>query len=183
VTSSLGHLRPWMPWSHAEPMALDDRIELLRGFRSAFDRDEDYVYGVFEPDGVTVAGGSGLHTRLGDDALEIGYWIREDAAGQGLATELSAALTAAAFGLAGVERVEIHVDPANAASCRVAEKLGFAREATRIGQLPPLVPDGPQRDEVVFAMTADELAGSPAGALSARIAAFDAAGRPLPISD
>lgn len=63
-----------------------------------------------------MVGGTGLHTRVGPDAFEIGYWIRTDAAGAGLATEASAALTRTALELCGAERVELRIDPRNEAS-------------------------------------------------------------------
>ena len=40
--------------------------------------------GVFSPDDSRVLGRTGLHTRLGEGALEIGYWVAADAVGQGM---------------------------------------------------------------------------------------------------
>jgi ribosomal protein bL25 (Ctc-form) len=111
IDSSLDHLRPWMPWAHEEPRSLDERLELLRGFRGRFDLGEDFVYGIFASDESEVIGGSGLHRRVGSGALEIGYWIRASQVGRGLARETTAALAKAAFQVCGVDRVEIHVDP------------------------------------------------------------------------
>ncbi|MGZ4148124.1 MAG: GNAT family N-acetyltransferase, partial [Actinomycetota bacterium] len=136
VDASLDHLRPWMPWAHEHPQPLDATVELLRTFRGRFDLGEDFVYGIFDAAEERVVGGSGLHTRLGAGALEIGYWIRADAAGRGLATETAAALTRAAFEFAAVDRVEIHVDPANERSLRIPRRLGFAEEATLRRRLP-----------------------------------------------
>ena len=34
VTASLEHLRPWMPWVHAEPEELEAKVQRLRGFRA-----------------------------------------------------------------------------------------------------------------------------------------------------
>src|SRR4051812_43372212 len=65
VTASLDHLRPWMPWVGEEPVALRARVDRLRQFRSKFDADQDYFYGVFDRDDATVLGGAGLHTRAG----------------------------------------------------------------------------------------------------------------------
>ncbi len=75
-----------------------------------------------------MVGGTGLHRRIGEDGLEIGYWRRADAGGRGLVTTWSAALTRAAFALDGVERVEIHCDEANVASAAVPRRLGFTLE-------------------------------------------------------
>jgi RimJ/RimL family protein N-acetyltransferase len=179
VDTSLEHLRPWMPWAHDDPQPVENKMELLRGFRSRFDAGDDFVYGIFSRDESEAVGGTGLHPRVGDDAFEIGYWIRSSAVGKGLATETAAALTRVAFDLAAVERVELHVDPANEASCRVARKLGYGEEARLRRRLPDVVPNGPKRDEIIFSMFAEEFADSAAGAISRDVAAFDALGRSL----
>ena len=163
-----------MPWTPDKPEPLDDYVERLRGFRASFDRNENFIYGAFSPDEQRVLGGTGLHERVGERALEIGYWIRTDAVGQGLATELSAVLTRVAFERCGVDRVEIRVEPANAASARVPRKLGYLEEATLRRRLPARSGE-PLLDVVIFSMLVEELAASPCAAASYR--AFDAAGR------
>ena len=173
VDASLDHLRPWMPWAENEPEPLEAKVDLLRKFRGWFDLGQNFVYGAFAADGSGVVGGTGLHTRVGDDALEIGYWIRASRVGEGLATELSAALTRVAFEICGVDRVEIRVDPANERSARIPRKLGY-REEARLRRRLPAGADGEPRDAIVFALFRDELAGSPAA--TARLEAFDAAG-------
>jgi RimJ/RimL family protein N-acetyltransferase len=170
VDESLAELLPWMPWAAQEPQPLAAKVGLLRGFRGRFDLGQDFIYGIFTPDESAVVGGTGLHTRVGEDAFEIGYWIRTSHAGRGFATESSAALTRVAFELCGVDRVEIRVDPANSASVRVPRKLGYSEEATlrrRLGYPEP-------RDVVVYSLFAHELAGTPSA--EARFEAWDAAG-------
>jgi RimJ/RimL family protein N-acetyltransferase len=174
VETSLEHLRPWMPWAHDEPLPPEARIELLRGFRGSFDLDRDYVYGLFDRDELEVVGGSGLHTRVGEGALEIGYWIRAGRAGQGLATEATAALARVALAVCGVDRVEIRVDPANEVSLRIPRRLGFVEEATLRRRLPPSTGDGARRDAVVFSLFADAAGKTPVA--TAALEAYDAAG-------
>ena len=174
VDYSLDHLLPWMPWAANEPQALQEKIALLRDFRGRFDLDQDYVYAIFSPDESQVLGGTGLHTRHGEDALEIGYWIRSNRIGEGLATEASAAQTRVAFELCGVDRVEIRVDPLNERSRRVPEKLGYTEEATlrrRLGHPEP-------RDVVIYSIFRDDFPGSPSASVA--LEAFDAAGERLP---
>jgi len=173
VDSSLDDLRPWMPWAHMEPQPLSEKVALLRRFRGQFDLGQDFVYGIFDSDETKVAGGTGLHTRVGDDAYEIGYWIRSSHAGQGFATEATAALTRVAFELCGVDRVEVRVEPGNAPSIAVPRKLGFAEEGTLRRRL-PAHEDGAPRDVTVFALFLDDFAGSPAA--SSTLEAYDAAG-------
>ena len=176
IEASIDHLRQWMPWAHEEPRTLDDRIDLLRHFRGQFDHGQDFIYAIMASDEQRVLGGTGLHTRVGDDAFEIGYWIRADAVGNGYASEATATLTAVAFRVCGVDRVEIHVDPANTASLRIPERLGFTCEARLRRRLPPVVTGGPPADMAVYTMVAEEFDTS--AAASARYSAFDSAGRP-----
>ena len=176
LDTSLDHLRPWMPWAAREPTPLDVKVELLRTFRGRFDLGEDFVYGILARDESEVVGGSGLHTRVGHGALEIGYWIRASRVGSGLAREAAAALTVAAFRVCGVDRVEIYVDPANRASLRVPRALGFAEEATLRRRLAANEGE-PPRDAVVFALFADGFPSSPAA--GARLEAYDALGRSI----
>lgn len=178
IDTSLEHLRPWMPWAHDEPRSVEDRIELLRTFRGRFDLGEDFVYGIFRRDEREAVGGSGLHTRAGAGALEIGYWIRASSVGRGFGREATAALTRVAFRVCGVDRVEIHVDPANGASLRIPRALGFSEEGTLRRRLPARQGE-PRRDAVVFALFADELDRSPVA--DATLEAFDAAGRAIPL--
>jgi RimJ/RimL family protein N-acetyltransferase len=137
IDASLDHLQRWMPWALDEPKPLEDTVELLRFFRGRFDLGQDFVLGIFSRDERQVLGGTGLHTRVGEGAFEIGYWIRASHVRQGLVTEAVAAITRIGFECCGVDRIEIHVDPENVASCRVPPKLGYVEEATLRRRLPP----------------------------------------------
>lgn len=59
---------------------------------------------------------------------EIGYSVHKDLWGRGVATEATGALLGFAFDTLGLRRIEADVDPRNAGSIRVLEKLGFERE-------------------------------------------------------
>jgi RimJ/RimL family protein N-acetyltransferase len=170
VGSGREHLRPWMLWADKE-RTVEEQAALLRSFRALFDRDEDFIYGVFSPDESEVVGGTGLHTRAGDGALEIGYWIRASRTNEGLATEATAALTRVAFELCGVDRVELHVEVGNAPSLRIPAKLGYREEATLRRRI------AGTRDKVIFTLFADEYRDSPSA--SAAFEAYDALGTRL----
>lgn len=163
-----------MPWAHDEPQPLAAKVELLRGFRGRFDLGEDFVYALLDREEAEAAGGAGLHTRVGEGALEIGYWVRASRVGRGLATEATAALARVAFEIAGVDRVEIRVDPANEASLRVPRRLGFREEAVLRRRLPARPGGPPERDAVLFALFADEVSSTPVA--SAALEAYDALG-------
>ncbi len=173
VDSSVEHLRPWMPWAADDPQPLQNRVELIRHWRSQFDRGEDFVYGVFDRAELFVLGGTGLHGRVGPRGLEIGYWIRVSHINQGCATELAAALTTVAFRVHGVDRMEIHCNVANVRSAAVPRKLGYQHEATLHRREP--WPGGELRDLMVWTLFADAYPTSPAAAVP--VTTYDAAGR------
>lgn len=175
IDSSIEHLRAWMPWAHNEPQTLEEKVALLRGFRGQFDKDEDFVYAIFDREESRVLGGSGLHTRIGEHAREIGYWIRADAEGNGYVTEAVAALTRVGFELEGLERIEIRVEPANARSRRIPERLGYAEEATLRGRVRNA--QNEPRDVIVYSLFSDAYPESPSA--RAELEAFDAAGTKL----
>lgn len=176
IDASLDHLREFMPWAHDEPSPVAEMADRLRTFRAGFDRDEEYPYAIWQ-DG-EVAGGCGLHRRVGPGALEIGYWIHSERTRRGLATEMASALTRAAFDACGAERVEIHVDPRNTASLGIPRRLGLVEEATLRRRLPPCPPDAPRRGDVtIFSLLEEEFRASPLAAFP--VAAYDALGERL----
>jgi [ribosomal protein S5]-alanine N-acetyltransferase len=59
---------------------------------------------------------------------EIGYSLAAAAWGQGLATEALRALIGHGFGAIELNRIEADIDPRNASSARVLERLGFVKE-------------------------------------------------------
>ena len=123
VTESIEHLRPWMPWTRFEPQSVAQRESLIGEWNDEWDRLQGFGFGCFV-DGVLV-GSCGLHLRSGPGILEIGYWVHVAHTGRGVATSMSRGLTNAAFEIAETDAVEIVHDPANVASGRVPEKLGF----------------------------------------------------------
>jgi RimJ/RimL family protein N-acetyltransferase len=174
IDSSLEHLREFMPWALDEPQTLEEKTTLLKGFRSAFDAGENFVYGIFSRDESEVLGGTGLHPRIEAGGLEIGYWIRASATRQGLATESSAALTRVGIEVCDADRIEIRVEPANMASAGIPRKLGFVEEATLRRRLPTR-PGEPLRDVTIFTLFREGLER----AVAPNVRAFDARGEQI----
>ncbi|HEY3578200.1 MAG TPA: GNAT family protein [Gaiellaceae bacterium] len=174
IDSSLDHLRPWMPWVEHEPQTLEEKTELLRGFRSAFDAGENFIHGIFRSDESELVGGTGLHPRIEEGGLEIGYWVRASAARQGFVTESTAALTRVGFEVCAADRIEIRIEPGNEASFGVPRKLGFVEEATLRRRLPGRA-GGPLRDVTIFTMFREDFDPS----IAPGIRAFDARGEQI----
>ncbi len=59
---------------------------------------------------------------------EIGYVTVREARGRGVAQRALRLVTDWALDSAGLERVELHIDPENPASIRVAERCGYVHE-------------------------------------------------------
>ena len=125
IEASLDHLRPWLAWVPFEPVSDEDRTRFIVASNEHWEQGGDAAYGVFR-DGVVV-GGCGLHHRWGPNTLDLGYWVHVEHIGQGYAQELARGLTEAAFGVKGIDRVEIHHDKANERSRAVPMALGFVR--------------------------------------------------------
>lgn len=174
VAESKEHLLPFMPWAADEPQTVEQKVELARRFRGLFDRGEDYVYGIFNRDETRALGGTGLHTRLKGNALEIGYWLHKDFINQGYVTESTAALTRVAFELYFVERMEIHCSTENHASAAIPRKLGYVHEATRRRLS---AAHGRTTDSMIWSLFADEYPFTPSA--SATLRAFDVVGNSL----
>jgi RimJ/RimL family protein N-acetyltransferase len=174
AAASKEHLLPFMPWAVNEPQTVEQKVDLMRRFRGLFDRGEDYVYGIFNQNESRALGGTGLHTRQYDNALEIGYWLHKDFINQGYITESTAALTKVGFEIYYLNRMEIHCSVENLASAAVPRKLGYVHEATRrrLG-----FAHGKPSDSMIWTLFADEYPNTPSAA--AAIRAFDVAGNSL----
>jgi len=134
VLGSLEHLRPWMSW--AAEFGPQDAAQFTEQCERDWESGSAFNYAITA--GGAAVGSCGLMARIGPGGLEIGYWVRAGSLRQGLATAAAAALVDAAFGLPGIDRVEIVHDEANVASSGVPRKLGF----TQIARRPH--PDGPE---------------------------------------
>jgi ribosomal-protein-serine acetyltransferase len=123
LAESAEHLHPWMAFMSGPPLSITARREMLARWERERVAGGDALYGIFMDD--AIAGGCGLHRRLGPAALEIGYWVHPSFGRRGVATEAVRPLTGAAFSQPGIAHVEIHHDKANTRSAGVPRKLGF----------------------------------------------------------
>ena len=147
IIASRAELLPWMPW------ARDPTVETSRLYANEADaarkEDHEYHFAVVEPATKMVLGVVGVNRVDNTTCLELHYWIRSDRAGHGLATEACGAIITWAVNALGTARFTLWAGQDNAASRRVAEKLGF----TDVGPM-SWKPDGGQG---TFAAEAYEL--------------------------
>lgn len=175
ITASRHYLSPWMPWARDEPISPEDRAELLERFIRDYNEGTDFVMGIFLSETGAYVGGTGLHTRLGEGILEIGYWIAADQQRNGYVTEAAHALTHVAIDFAGAERVEIHHVPTNLHSRAVPERLDYTYEGRHQTLMPGV--EGLEATDIWFATEDNLETGLLASIQRPRL--FDAAGASL----
>jgi RimJ/RimL family protein N-acetyltransferase len=88
------------------------------------------------------------------DNVQLGYWVKREARGRGVATRALILLSRWAFAELGAARVQLLTEPENRASQRVAEKAGFRREALLRAYVEL---KGTRRDVYMYALLGEEL--------------------------
>lgn len=134
------YLAPWIPAHAAQPAPLPELEQRLAGYASDFSADNVWRYAVYDLDGETLLGAASLHPRVehervpyaDSDRVEMGYWIRQDTAGRGYATEAARGLLATASVLPRFGMAEIRCDERNTLSAAVPRRLGFTLRETLI---------------------------------------------------
>ena len=151
-------LERWEPC--AEPGSVDPALDrdAFRARCSAWDRqrhfDAAYGFGLFLRDGRFAGEVSLGSVQRGPFQMAyVGYWIDEALAGQRYVPEGVVLLMRYAFDALALHRLEAAIVPRNAASRRVAERLGMRDEgiAMRFLQI-----QGVYEDHVRYAMTVEE---------------------------
>ena len=133
LQANVARLGGWIPAQVAMPAPLPELETRLGRFAEEFASNRAWRYALFSPDEATLFGEADLFPRTATsrvplaeaDRVEVGYWLREEATGQGLATEASEALLRAAASLPGITLAEIRCDERNTRSAAIPERLGF----------------------------------------------------------
>ena len=116
VLASLGHAGPWPRAASSDRLRTKMAHQERHGFA---------VWAVVERDSGRLVGETGLQLLEGGPDVEVGWRVHPDLQGRGYATEAAGAAIAAGFARLGLERIVAVVEPGNAASRRVTEKLGM----------------------------------------------------------
>lgn len=159
LNASYAHLKTFMPWAKPHT-TLEEAAHTARRFHARYLLGEDFVLGIFSPEGDRQLGSTGFHLREGgldNRAAETGMWIRAECAGQGLGTRVLVAMLAWGFTAWPWERLSWRCSGRNFASQRTAEKAGLLREGVLRGR--DRLPDGARDDEVCYAALRGEWVG------------------------
>lgn len=129
VGQSLPELSQWLPWAQGLYGVSEARTFVKSSNRSwRRGRAFDFLISMKNEPG-SVVGGVGIwYTSRIQRSGEIGYWVRSDLTGIGVATEAAEALLPLGFEELGLHRLLMRIAVGNHSSRRVAEKLGFSYE-------------------------------------------------------
>jgi RimJ/RimL family protein N-acetyltransferase len=150
IVESMAQLSPWMIWAKECP-TVGDTLAFCEFAEKQIAQGTDYPLVICDPEDTTIYGATGFNTiNWAVPSFEFGYWCRTSAQGQGFVTEASRELTRYAFEELAALRVYLRIDDRNLASVRVAQRLGFQKEAlihndTRAN-------DGTLRDTCIYTM-------------------------------
>lgn len=130
VMASRDSLGRYMSWPR-EMVELDHARRFVKMGREQWMAGRTVRLGVFERESGALVGNvelDGVDSRRRQ--AELGYWVRADREGRGYAGEAARSMLRYAFETLRMHKVRADVAVGNAASARVLEKLGFAREGT-----------------------------------------------------
>lgn len=116
-------------WSHGPLADLDAARAYLDGIRDGWRDRTLFQWAVAGPEADRLLGTVTLCAwDQANRRAEVGFILRPEAQGRGLATDAVRAALAFGFGPMRLHRVEADVDPANAVSLRLLARLGFREE-------------------------------------------------------
>ena len=118
-------------WHVMRADSLPETREWIAGWQGGWAAETNAIWAVADADSGTLLGRAGLkHLKFSDGTADVAYWTVPAARGRGVAPRAVNAMACWAFE-AGFHRLDLEHAVANTASCRVAEKTGFAAEGVR----------------------------------------------------
>ncbi len=136
VAANREYLSQWMPWAAGQTEA--GTRDFIQASRRQFAASQGFQAAIIA--GEAIVGTLGFH-RLDWEhrCTSIGYWIAEQAQGQGIVTRAAGVLIEHAVTVWEMNRIELRAGVENTRSRRVAERLGFTpegvlRQAERVGE-------------------------------------------------
>ncbi|WP_255989677.1 GNAT family N-acetyltransferase [Chitinolyticbacter albus] len=126
VTESLTALRAWpvsLPWAQYPPSEAAS-TQWCDESRAAWQDSASLQWLMLDRSSESLLGACGIHHIRGAQG-QLGYWVRQAAHRRGHAAEAVQLMTEFAFHTLRLESLRIHIEAANLASRRVAERAGF----------------------------------------------------------
>ncbi len=128
VQVSKNELMPWMDWCRPD-FSIDVPLEWLKNQHQDWEQGINYQFVIIDTESHQFLGGCGInHINQYYLLANLGYWVRSDRNGEGIASEATKLLALFGFQKLELRRIEIVTGVENWASRRVAEKAGAAYE-------------------------------------------------------
>lgn len=120
---SIREVYSFLVWCHPGYSLAESRA-WLKMVKPEWDRGISYAFAIRDRVTDEYLGGCGLNRVDENPVMNLGYWIKTQATGRGVATEATRALVQFGFDYLRLIRIEIVMSTKNQASRRVAEKVG-----------------------------------------------------------
>jgi ribosomal-protein-serine acetyltransferase len=117
------HLRVWLPWLDQVRTVEDTRAFVALALQQYADNDGFQTVIVHDGEAVGMIGHHGIDWAR--RATSLGYWLAKAAEGRGLVTRACRAHVSHAFGVLGMNSVNIRCALGNQKSRAIPERLGF----------------------------------------------------------
>ena len=159
ILESFDNVRHTMPWVKEKPTVVESEAFVKQAVANWIVKKDEEPYlplFIFNKDNHHFIGATGFHHIVWETpSLEIGYWIRNQCAGQGFMTEAVGALVQYAIQQLGMQRIIITCNINNVRSKKIPERLGFNLETTLKGNRVNPV-NGELSDTLVFVKLAEK---------------------------
>ncbi len=152
--ASLNELILWMPWAHKGYPLAASRFWIKSTLKKWKDGRE-YNFAICDVVNGGYLGGAGINEiNIMNKCANLGYWVRSDRTGQGIALAATKLLAKWGFDVLKLNRIEIHVAADNVRSLRVAEKAGAKREGVLRNKM---LLEGKIHDSVIHSLIPGEV--------------------------
>jgi ribosomal-protein-serine acetyltransferase len=151
--ASLKELILWMPWACEDYPKSNSRYWIKSSLQN-WQEGQEYNFAICDTVTGGIIGGAGINEiNIMNKCANLGYWVRSDRTGQGIAVASTKMLARWGFEVLKLNRIEIHVAVDNTRSLRVAEKAGAKREGILRNKM---LLDGKIHDSVMHSLIPGE---------------------------
>ena len=151
--ASIPEVFRFLPWCHPDYDRTDAR-QWLDSVSSNWKEANGYSFAIFSKDEQEFHGGCGINRIDEHPIANLGYWIKTESIGTGIATEATRHLAKFALKVIGLQRLEILMSVENLASKGVAEASGAVYEGMLRNRL---MLHGKVHDAYLYSMTPADL--------------------------
>jgi RimJ/RimL family protein N-acetyltransferase len=153
VSESIPELARFETWCHPG-YTREEAARYVNWWRKAWIEGNAFYFAVEEQGTGTFLGSCGLSALcIEHKRAALGFWIRSSRTGRGYATDAARAVMRLGFEDLALARIELEIAVDNAASRRVAEKLGCKLEGVLRQRL--ILPAGPT-DTAIYALLRED---------------------------